>query len=113
MKIGELAAEAGCDVQTIRFYERSRLLLAPPRTASNYRMYGPEQLERLRFIRRCRAVDMSLGDIRTLLAAIDRRRGRDGVYGILDEHLDKIRARMEELAVLERDLKALRRRLRR
>ena len=48
MRIGELAAEAGVDVQTARYYEREGLVDAPSRTASGYRDYGPAHLERVR-----------------------------------------------------------------
>ncbi|MBW3631274.1 MAG: MerR family DNA-binding transcriptional regulator [Gemmatimonadetes bacterium] len=51
MTIGELAAEAGVNVQTVRYYERRGLLPQPERTASGYRQYDVEALERLRFIR--------------------------------------------------------------
>lgn len=54
MRIGELAKQAGVDVQTIRFYEREALIEAPLRTASGYRNYAPAHLERLNFIRHCR-----------------------------------------------------------
>lgn len=48
MRIGELAKQAGVDVQTIRFYEREALIEAPLRTASSYRNYAPAHLERVR-----------------------------------------------------------------
>jgi DNA-binding transcriptional MerR regulator len=67
MKIGELAREAGVDVQTVRYYEREALLEAPARTASGYRTYGPRHLERLNFIRHCRSLDMPLADVKRLL----------------------------------------------
>ena len=51
MRIGELARQAGVDVQTIRYYEREGLLEAPARTAGGYRAYGPAHLERLNFVR--------------------------------------------------------------
>jgi DNA-binding transcriptional MerR regulator len=51
MKIGELATQAGCDVQTVRFYEREGLLEEPAREASGYRRYAERHLKRLQFIR--------------------------------------------------------------
>ena len=50
MKIGELASKAGCDVQTVRYYEREGLLEAPEREASGYRRYVDKHLAR----RECR-----------------------------------------------------------
>ena len=67
MKIGELASSSDTSVETIRYYERENLLPAPARTASNYRQYTQAHLERLAFIRHCRALDMSLTDIRQLI----------------------------------------------
>ena len=68
MKIGELAARAGCDVQTIRFYEREGLLEAPERESSGYRRYAARHLARLHFIRHCRSLDIPLSEVRQLLA---------------------------------------------
>src|SRR5687768_12664482 len=58
MRIGELARQAGVDVQTVRYYEREGLLEAPARTGSGYRTYGPQHLERLNFVRHCRSLDL-------------------------------------------------------
>ena len=68
MRIGELAAQSGFSVETIRFYEAKGLIDPALRTQSNYRIYGNKHLERLRFIRHCRALDMSLEDIAALVA---------------------------------------------
>jgi len=57
MKTGELAQVAQCTVETVRYDEREGLLAEPGRTAGNFRVYGPEHLERLRLIRHCRALE--------------------------------------------------------
>ena len=67
MKIGEVAAKAGCDVQTVRYYEREGLLEAPEREDSGYRRYSDKHLSRLQFIRHCRALDIPLAEVRQLL----------------------------------------------
>lgn len=54
MRIGELAKATDTQVETIRYYEREALLPQPGRTEGNYRVYGPEHVERLSFIRYCR-----------------------------------------------------------
>ena len=54
VKIGELAKMTGCQVVTIRYYEKEGLLKRPERTERNYRLYGDEDIARLRFIRHCR-----------------------------------------------------------
>ncbi|MGL4860686.1 MAG: MerR family transcriptional regulator, partial [Enterobacteriaceae bacterium] len=69
MKIGELAQAANCTTETIRFYEKKELLPKAERTAANYRSYTPAHLERLRFIRVCRTLDMTHEEIRQLLGA--------------------------------------------
>ena len=68
VKIGELARMAGCQVVTIRYYEKEGLMPAPERSGGGYRLYDDAQAERLRFIRHCRVHGMSLGEIRSLLA---------------------------------------------
>ena len=68
MKIGELAARAACDVQTVRYYEREGLLEAPAREASGYRRYGRAHLARLQFIRHCRSLEIPLSQVRQLVA---------------------------------------------
>jgi DNA-binding transcriptional MerR regulator len=67
LKIGDLAKRAGCLVETIRYYERVGLLLGPARSEGNYRLYTNVHVERLQFIRHCRALDMTLEEIRNLL----------------------------------------------
>jgi len=62
MKIGELAQRAGVNVQTIRFYERERLLPPPARTKSGYRDYGPRDLDRLIFVQDCQRLGFTLAD---------------------------------------------------
>jgi len=67
MRIGELAARAGVNIQTLRFYEREGLLLPPVRTASGYRSYEESDLERVRFIRLCQGLGFTLREIHELL----------------------------------------------
>ena len=72
MRIGEIAAATGVDVETVRYYEKAGLLTPPKRSANGYRAYGPAQLERLAFIRHCRSLDVTIADIQRLLSLIDR-----------------------------------------
>lgn len=113
MKIGELATRAECDVQTVRYYERTGLLPAPGRTHSNYRSYGPGHLERLRFIRRCRSLDMALDEVRILLSFLEHpEKNCAAVNQLLDEHVEHVRTRIRDLSELEVELKRLRRQCR-
>lgn len=109
MKIGELATRAQTPVQTIRYYEREGLMPAPARSGGNYRQYRPEHIERLGFIRRARALDMSLDEIRVLLHFKDApQQGCAEVDALLDAHIGHVAERMRELRQLERQLKTLR-----
>jgi Cd(II)/Pb(II)-responsive transcriptional regulator len=109
MKIGELAAASDTAAETIRYYERECLLPEPARTGSNYRSYGDEHLARLRFIRYCRGLDMSLDEIRVLLRFKDSPHENCGdVNQVLDEHMGHVSRRIKELRALEKELKALR-----
>ena len=108
MRIGELATRAGTDVQTVRYYEREKLLEAPGRTASGYRAYGPEHLERLNFIRHCRSLDMPLAEIRKLLRLSgDAAVSCDEVNSLVQGHLARVRAKRLALEDLEAKLSAL------
>jgi Cd(II)/Pb(II)-responsive transcriptional regulator len=108
MKIGELAAAAGMPVETVRFYEKQGLLPAPARHGNNYRRYDAAALQRLRFIGNCRALDMSLEEVRTLLGFIDQPSADcSPVDALVAEHLRHVRERMAELKALEHQLKLL------
>lgn len=109
MRIGELAKQTHCRVETIRYYERAELLPKPGRSGSNYRLYSREHAERLQFIRRCRSLDMTLEEIRALLQIRDTPADDcDGVSTLLDEHIAHVASRIGELRNLERQLKSLR-----
>lgn len=110
MRIGELAKQADCPVETIRYYEQTGLLPAPPRSAGNYRLYGKRQLETLSFIRRCRSLDMAHDEIRALLEVRDAP-DEDCARAnqLLDEHIGHVELRISELKALQRELQLLRR----
>jgi Cd(II)/Pb(II)-responsive transcriptional regulator len=109
MKIGELAKATGTQVETVRYYEREGLLPTPQRTDGNYRIYGASHVERLSFIRHCRSLDMTLGEIRILLGFKDTPEDNCAQVNILlDEHIGHVAQRIQELRALERQLKNLR-----
>ncbi len=109
MKIGELACAARCSTETIRFYEKAGLLPEPERSEGNYRQYGPQHLERLRFIRNCRGLDMAHDEIRALLGMIDHpARDCGAINHLLDEHIAHVQVRLRELQDLRRHLVGLR-----
>lgn len=109
MKIGELAKKAGCQVETVRYYEREGLLPAPARTEGNYRLYGSPHLERLVFIRNCRTLDMTLEEIQRLLALRDLpHESCAGINSVVDEHIEHVEARINSLLALRDQLTELR-----
>lgn len=111
MRIGELARQAHCGTETIRFYERQGLLPEPARTDSNYRQYQGWHLQRLRFIRNCRSLDMTHDEIRSLLHFMDQpQESCAPVNQLLDDHIEHVDIRLAELEQLRTQLKALRRR---
>jgi MerR family mercuric resistance operon transcriptional regulator len=67
MRIGELATKAGVNVQSVRFYERRRILREPVRTASGYRVYGKSDVDDICFIKQCQELGFTLKEIQPLL----------------------------------------------
>lgn len=108
-RIGDLATHLAVTVETIRYYERETLLPKPARTDGNYRLYSEADRERLAFILNCRALDMTLQEIRHLLRLRDApQMACSGVNAALDEHLQHVTARISVLHDLQAQLKALR-----
>jgi MerR family transcriptional regulator, mercuric resistance operon regulatory protein len=68
IQIGELSRRTGCNIETIRYYERIGMLPPPPRSASRYRLYEAGDVHRLTFVRRARELGFSLDEVRALLA---------------------------------------------
>ena len=109
MRIGELAASADCDVQTVRFYEREGLLEEPQRETSGYRRYDARDLTRLNFIRHCRSLDIPLRHISQLLdLAVVPDQSCAQVDELLDGHIARVKQRIRALRALEKQLVALR-----
>lgn len=103
--IGELARAAGVPTSTVRFYERRGLIRPDGRSASNYRLYGPGSLERLRFIVAAKNAGFSLSDVRALLEFDDGVTApcRE-VQRLIEGRLARTRAQMERLAEVDRRL---------
>jgi Cd(II)/Pb(II)-responsive transcriptional regulator len=109
LQIGELARMADCRIETIRYYEKEGLLPAPIRSVGNYRLYNKEHAERLRFIRHCRSLDMTLENVRLLLSFRDAPEENCGpVDALLDKHIGHVVERIAQLKALEAQLRDLR-----
>lgn len=105
MRIGELAKATGVDIQTIRFYEQDGLLAEPPRTPAGYRQYNEAHCETLQFIRRCRSLDLSLSEIRSLLAyRAQPNLACKEINQLVASHVDQVRTRIAQLQTLEQQL---------
>lgn len=110
-RIGDVARQAGVSAANIRYYEKEGLLTPAAREDNSYRLYSADDVHRLRFIRLCRAMDMSLAEVRTLLELDwSRKADCEAARVTLDEHLQHVRSRLAELRSLEADLLALRNR---
>jgi len=108
LTIGKLSKMTGCNIETIRYYERIGLLPEPARSASGHRRYDPSDVRRLQFVRRCRELGFGLERIRELLnlAEGDRYSCRD-VRNMTLAHVDDIRGKMADLRRMERILKEM------
>ncbi len=104
--IGELAATAGVNVETIRFYERRGLMPEPARTASGYRRYGPDDLWRLAFVQRAKALGLRLREIAVLLGD-GGSRSVDEVSRIATSRLAETERELIELTARRDRLEAL------
>jgi MerR family transcriptional regulator, mercuric resistance operon regulatory protein len=102
LPIGELSKATGVNIETIRYYERIKMLPQPPRTAGGRRVYDATHLRVLAFIRRSRELGFSLDEIRALirLGGPERASCRH-VRTIAAHHLDDIRAKISDLRKLE------------
>ena len=110
-RIGEAARQSGVSPANIRYYEKEGLLPPGARGDNSYRLYSAADVHRLRFVRLCRAMDMSLDEVRTLLALdLASQADCDAACVTLNGHLDHVRSRLHELQALEQDLLALRNR---
>lgn len=110
LTIGRLARAAGVGVETIRYYEREGLLPEPARTASGYRQYPADTVDRLGFIRRAKRLGFSLGEVRELLALAQAEGERAQVKAIAEHKLAGIERRIEELTRMRAALTELTRR---
>ena len=109
IKIGELAKRTGATVETIRYYEKERLLPGPARSEGNYRLYNEEHMDRLQFILHCRMLDMALDKVRLLLDFWESPSEDCGdVNTLLDEQIHAVEIRMKELTHLKQHLTVLR-----
>jgi MerR family mercuric resistance operon transcriptional regulator len=108
MLIGIFSERTGCHIETIRYYERIKLLPKPPRTEGRHRLYDREQVKRLMFIRRSRELEFSLDEIRILLRLVDGKRYTcKEVNSITETHLEDVKRKIADLRRLHKTLAAI------
>jgi MerR family mercuric resistance operon transcriptional regulator len=106
IQIGELSRRTGCNIETIRYYERISLLPAPARSTGHYRVYDTADVRRLAFICRARELGFTLDRVRALLglSANDRQDTCAQVRELAAGHLAEVRAKIADLRAMERVL---------
>lgn len=109
MRIKELSQRSGMAASAIRFYEDEGLLPPVRRSDNGYRSYGGDHVERLRFIQRCRSLDMSLEDIRRMTGLLfhNDEADPDEVHDIVEEKLAVVDQRIAELNLMRGELLSL------
>lgn len=108
MRIGEVAEQVGVTPKTLRFYERQGLLAEPARTAGGYRDYGPDVVERVRFVRDAQASGFTLAQIREILDLRDEGTAPCAhVVDLVGERLAEVEERLRELHAVRTELRAI------
>jgi DNA-binding transcriptional MerR regulator len=109
LRIGELAARSGVSIDTVRYYERRKLLPRAPRTEGGFRLFTPETVARVQFIKQAQDLGFSLDEISELLAAggvQECRRVRDALRAKLAELDERMRMMREFRRTLSHHLAA-------
>ena len=108
MKIQEFAQLAGLSTKTIRYYESIGILISPRRAPNGYREYNEKDLARARFVAGTRSLDLSLDEIREILAMQDRREALcRTLLNLIEQKANQIEERIRLLKQMEVDLRQL------
>ncbi len=99
LTIGNVAQQAGVNIETLRYYERKAVVPKPPRTSSNYRLYSEDTVRRVRFVKRAQELGFSLREIKELLALRATRGAR--CDDVRRHALHKIRDIEEKIQTLQ------------
>jgi DNA-binding transcriptional MerR regulator len=122
MQIGEVAERVGLSLRTIRHWDEVGLVVPSKRSAGGFRLYGEADVDRLVLVKTLRPLDLSLEQMRELLATIDdleddegddpertaELAGRLTVFrAAVDSRVEALRAQVQSLEMLSRDLRRL------
>jgi len=105
-RIGEIAQQAGVSVETLRYYEKRRLLNAPPRTEGGFRLYSDDAVQQVKFIKQAQSLGLTLDDVQQLVTGRQRRTQAScrRVRDLLTRRIDDIDARIKALREFRRTL---------
>ena len=107
MKIHELSKQSGIHLETIRYYEKMGLMPEPKRLANGYRDYDEASLKQLKFIKTCRALDLSLAEIKYFNVLKTQQSQHCKVDSILAKHLVSVEEKIAELTEIKHFLQSL------
>ena len=108
LTIGKVSEITLCKIETIRYYEKEKLLPAPSRSAGGHRIYSTQSVDRIVFIRRCRELGFSMLEVRELLSLVDQDHfSCEKVQVLTERHLSDIHAKIKDLRRMQRTLKEL------
>lgn len=108
MKIGELSKMSECSIQTIRYYEKEKLLSEPERSEGNFRLYSEKNINELEFVKHCRGLDIPLIDIKRLIELKNRPKDScASVNALIDQQLKLVNKRIKELKSLKKELQQM------
>src|SRR5215203_7443668 len=108
LKIGQVAELGGVNLQTVRYYERERLLPEPPRLASGYRVFSDDTVRRVRFIKRAQELGFTLAEIRELLTLrVDQERDSATVRALALKKITDISEKIRNLQAMKQALEHL------
>ena len=108
LRIGQVAERGGVNLQTIRYYEREKLLPEPPRRESGYRMFPESTVRRVRFIKRAQELGFSLAEIRELLSLrLNPKKSSSAVRALAESKILDIAERIRTLQSMKEALSKL------
>jgi len=100
--IGQLSRATGCNIETIRYYERIGILSDPPRSHGGHRIYGEDHVKRLHFVCRCRDLGFTLKQLRDLLTLVDETgHSCKEVKALTLDHLGSVQRKIGDLQRME------------
>ena len=106
MTIGRLAQMSGVGVETVRYYQRLKLLDEPMRAYGSIRRYGGDTLERIRFIKRAQGLGFTLSEIKAL-SLLDAKRDRHRAHRLAQNKIIEIEQRLKDMSAMRSALRQL------